>query len=422
MDREISALKSKELAIPAGDKTQLAEIARIEGQIQAVRDKYAELNIQLSTDVAKTKANLEKVQSEESRKLADALSKSEEQDEKKKEEAEQRHAVSVTATDRIIEAEAQRHAAALVKIHESQLQDQFDLGLITQNKLLNLKQKELDEEYKAQLAAINKERSLLDEEVKDKGSDLYANRKAGIDSKQSGIVDDHAIKSAANSTAILKNEIKQIGTFLTPISNQFSHALSSWVTGTKTFSAAFAGMTQGIVGSWVNSLAQMTAAWAQHQATKLILHILTNAGLIASTAATAAATKSINSSLTISEVNHAAVRGAANTFASVSKLPPPLGQILAPIAAAGTYAAILGLGLISAEGGADLGGGNSFAMLHPREMVLPQKLADNIRNMTTSNTNSRTTRVGAINYNAKSSMGQREFRNMMTSTMRNLNI
>lgn len=61
---------------------------------------------------------------------------------------------------------------------------------------------------------------------------------------------------------------------------------------------------------------------------------------------------------------------ARNTYASVSQLPPPVGEILAPIAAAGAFAAVLAFeqgGVVSQD---------SLALVHKNEMVLPRNISE----------------------------------------------
>ena len=82
-----------------------------------------------------------------------------------------------------------------------------------------------------------------------------------------------------------------------------------------------------------------------------------------------------------------AVKGweaAAGAFSAIASIPY-VGPFLAPVVAAGALAAVIGMGskLASAAGGWDLPKGiNPVTQLHSGEMVLPQALADKVRNMT----------------------------------------
>ena len=73
---------------------------------------------------------------------------------------------------------------------------------------------------------------------------------------------------------------------------------------------------------------------------------------------------------------------AAAAFASIAAIPV-VGPVLAPLAAAGALAAVIGIGshLASAEGGWDRVPSDQVAMIHKNEMVLPAPLAESVRNM-----------------------------------------
>ena len=73
---------------------------------------------------------------------------------------------------------------------------------------------------------------------------------------------------------------------------------------------------------------------------------------------------------------------AAAAFASIAAIPV-VGPFMAPLAAAGALAAVIGIGshLASAEGGWDRVPSDQVAMIHKNEMVLPAPLAESVRNM-----------------------------------------
>jgi hypothetical protein len=79
---------------------------------------------------------------------------------------------------------------------------------------------------------------------------------------------------------------------------------------------------------------------------------------------------------------NAAYVSAAEAYKSVMEaVPPPFNLVLAPLAAAGTFAAVAAWDLVSAEGGEYMVRGNGVSYrLHDREAVMPASVADPMRN------------------------------------------
>jgi hypothetical protein len=72
-------------------------------------------------------------------------------------------------------------------------------------------------------------------------------------------------------------------------------------------------------------------------------------------------------------------KAAASTYAATADIPI-VGPVLAPIAAAGAFAAVMAFDVFSAAGGFDVPAGlNPVTQLHAREMVLPAGIADPLR-------------------------------------------
>jgi hypothetical protein len=72
-------------------------------------------------------------------------------------------------------------------------------------------------------------------------------------------------------------------------------------------------------------------------------------------------------------------KAAASTYAATADIPI-VGPVLAPVAAAGAFAAVMAFDVFSAAGGFDIPAGlNPVTQLHAREMVLPAGIADPLR-------------------------------------------
>lgn len=144
------------------------------------------------------------------------------------------------------------------------------------------------------------------------------------------------------------------------IGQSFKQNLSSMLQGTTTFVGALRGMFRGIMGAFADMVADMAAKWLMTQITNRIVQASTGVAAVMSNAAVAASA----------------------AFASTAAIPY-VGLALAPEAAATAYAATAAFApLASARNGFDIPAGmNPVTQLHEREMVLPAKQADVIRDM-----------------------------------------
>jgi len=136
----------------------------------------------------------------------------------------------------------------------------------------------------------------------------------------------------------------------------------------KFFSYVIDTLLKSLVNAWLKSEAEKLAATQAGAAARSAAEASGTATSVIAQAA--AALKSI-------------VTSAAQTFAGIfAFLSPVMGPAAAGPAAGGEAAVLAVEGMVaSAEGGWDVPA-NSFAMLHPREMVLPANLAEGVRNMT----------------------------------------
>jgi hypothetical protein len=145
------------------------------------------------------------------------------------------------------------------------------------------------------------------------------------------------------------------------IENSFNSTINELIRGTMTFSNAMRSMLQNIVLGIVDMLAKWAEQWAVTQILNLATAKTSNVGAIAS---------------------QAAVAGAAGT-ASFAGAPWPV-DIGAPAFGASMFANAMSYAAAaaSAAGGYDIPSGVSpVTQLHPREMVLPEQLANVVRGM-----------------------------------------
>jgi hypothetical protein len=149
---------------------------------------------------------------------------------------------------------------------------------------------------------------------------------------------------------------------LEPLSRGFGTVLEGVLLGTQTMQQAFARMGANVVAVFANMAGQA------------VINLLKMKLVALATGKTTA----------LAELRQSAAVAAGNAYKAVVGIPI-VGPALAPPAAALAYAGVLAFGakVPSAAGGFDIpAGANPLTQLHEKEMVLPAKYADAIRQMT----------------------------------------
>lgn len=148
-------------------------------------------------------------------------------------------------------------------------------------------------------------------------------------------------------------------TMFSTIQSGMANVIKGVLSGTMTMGQAIKSLMQTVLQAVVNMIAQMIARWI---AAKLIEMIW------GKTAAKA-------------EISANAGKAATAAMASVAAIPY-VGWAMAPEVGAATYATAMSYGVLSARNGFDIPAGvNPMVQTHEREMILPQKQADVIRDM-----------------------------------------
>jgi hypothetical protein len=366
------ALLDKKRALAAADpKNSVAEVAKVDAQIQALRDQSALKEVELADKVAKAKATLAKVTATQEREAVEEHIRIEEEgltklfafqdaQARKTAEAAKKHAEAVMATDRTVEEGRLRHAAAMAQIDDEAAQARLERGEITKNEYLRIKQEEIDKAYQMELAAIKKERELLALETTD--PDELAKGNAKLDNQQQAATDKHATASGANKNQQIATEMKEIKGVVDALSADIDKNVNKWITGQETFAKAVQGAWRDIESSAVSTI--------EHIIERQIEQFILNKALAAAGLATQ---QTVNAATKLG----AAKTAAANTYASVSAIPY-VGWILAPAAAAAAFVAVEAF-----ETGGDVGG-DGLAFLHANEHVINAPLTQKLQQVADS--------------------------------------
>jgi hypothetical protein len=160
--------------------------------------------------------------------------------------------------------------------------------------------------------------------------------------------------------------------FFNKFNQQFQSSIQKWMLGQQKFGKSMTDLWNSMVVDLENALLQMALKWAEHEALILLHHVVTNQLKVASDGTSGAESDAIKSAFDFKDKARDAAAAARKAFKAAMDLPVPVNFVVAPIAAAGAFAAVMAF----EQGGftPDTPGGIP-AMLHAKEMVLPQKYA-----------------------------------------------
>ncbi|WP_297443250.1 hypothetical protein, partial [Acidocella sp.] len=109
--------------------------------------------------------------------------------------------------------------------------------------------------------------------------------------------------------------------------------------------------------------------------------------------------KALSLATSLTQMGHYAATAAGGAFSAVAGIPI-VGPVLAPVAAATAFTAVMGYEVMSAAGGTVIEAGvNPLVQLHEKEMVLPAHIAQPLQSALASNTFSGAPAAGEVhNY------------------------
>lgn len=170
---------------------------------------------------------------------------------------------------------------------------------------------------------------------------------------------------------------------LQPVGNAMNGFLTSMVTRSQTFHQALLQMGDQLLVALVQQGVQAVIKWGAMELAKTgatATGVATRTGLEAAGAATSNA---ISAGTAIKQIAHKAAVAAAAAYSAIASIPV-VGPFLAPAAAAAALYGVMKLAssIFSAEGGwGEVPGDGVRTELHKKEMVLPAKYANPLRDM-----------------------------------------
>jgi hypothetical protein len=259
------------------------------------------------------------------------------------------------------------------------------------------KKRAVDEGYRNFRAAIEAEREAasgniaeqlrLDQELVDRARQLYGQDAANFQ--------DALRRKTADMRQQVEQQMQPYRRLVSTIGNSFDQMFQGLLQGQMSFRQAMARLTLSLIADFGRMAIRSVEEWALAKLKEVLITEQTEAAKTAATAAGAASQTAVHTAAAAEGKAAQAVAGSASVFADANKAAagayaavagiPYVGPILAPIAAATAFGAVLAFDVFSAEGGMDIGSGvNPMTQLHEKEMVLPAHLAEGVRNMTDS--------------------------------------
>jgi phage-related minor tail protein len=288
------------------------------------------------------------------------------------------HDAKLRQLEQIRLADTRSNSEAVIEESQRIAQMDYDLGLLTRAKLLEIQRGYIVEKMQLELDSANDEVKLYQADTVEYEKALA--KKKAIERKYSGQLsqnkNDQTVEQHKPQTSI-------IGSAQSSIDQNFA----SMLTRAQSFQQAMAGISKNVGMTMVQEMvtkpfAEWVAGWLRKLAMNLGF-LTQEKGQETASAATGAIEKKV---VSLGEVMANAAIAASGAYAATAAIPY-VGPMLAPAAAATAFAGAssYGAALFSASGGFDIPSGmNPMTQLHAEEMVLPAKYANLVRNMADS--------------------------------------
>lgn len=178
--------------------------------------------------------------------------------------------------------------------------------------------------------------------------------------------------------------------------SSFQQSLDGILSGTMSFSEAMANIWQGIGNIFNKIIWQMVEDWIKAEALKIVTGLKTATVTAAANVSSAAVSSGAKATETSLSITNDAAKGTAAAIAAWASKNPIAAIAIGAIIGAAIYS-LLG-NVKSAKGGyANVEMDGQMAQLHKGEMVLPQPLAEGIRNIVA--TGQASAASGSVTYN-----------------------
>jgi hypothetical protein len=434
-DRELVSMKNfidRKIALIASDPDKAAEVQKLLNEKQALDDAYVAHRQKNTAEIAEDEGKREAILMASTAKVDKAIQaaavKTMDATAKQQAETWKKQLTEIEAAHKEELAGQEAQAKQMFALRKAEADLELAEGNITAGQHMEILKKLHEDEYNEQLKALNDRLALLtggNTDIAAVQAKLNEMMKAPVGTVSGAFLKPEEVQKVVNQIlaitgkfhveeidqqkAAVEKETSLYKKAFDPIATAFDTTIKGMMQGTLTFSQAWHRMGQNILASWINTMIQAELRHAE----SLIIRGLREAGfsklLVAlhledaavhsategtKTAVTAAnvaarsameeegASRSILATIAvgIKDIAVSAARAAAATWAAISAIPV-IGPFLAPAAAAAALAAVLHFaGAFQYGGITDTGG---LAMLHPHEMVLPERISNFVQDAAT---------------------------------------
>jgi len=273
-----------------------------------------------------------------------------------------------------------KRAAALAAVDSEQQQAELRLsqGEITSAKMLELEQGFEERRYQIRLEALQRELQ-LQEQSPDRNPVALAQVHAQIEDAERkhvqtmGQISAKAAQQSAAPWLQLTDNMR----------SSYEDSLAGMLAGTTTLQKGLAQAWTATLQSFSQFIAKKVGMWLTGETAQTAATVAGNTTRTTSDWWAAMQSVMAKAWSALKNIAMAAWEAAANVYASLAAIPV-VGPVLAPAAAIAATGLVLGFAghIASARGGYDIPAGvNPVTQLHEKEMVLPQKQADAVRQM-----------------------------------------
>jgi hypothetical protein len=343
-----------------------AEMADMRGQLNAAREGSAE-RIRIAGEMAIKVGDKYGLESKEYKAALDDMR-----------QMAQAHQKQMEQLDALAVERKRAHEQGMLDLERIRIEESVALGEINNVQKLQKLAELKEQEFQLELQAAEDRAALLE-------NDVVAYQQA-MD-KILEIKRKHELDKAGIEKEIKVANKKQFDDMFAPFEKAFEKTINGMIAGTTTFKKGMKNLVQSVLLEFSNMGVKILVQWVANQ---VRMTAATAAGTASRTAieqAGAAQGMAISGATSFKGIMNSAYEAMAGAYKAIVGIPY-IGPILAPVAAATAFTAVAGFAgsVASARGGYDIPAGvNPMTQLHEREMVLPQKQADAVRNMADGN-------------------------------------
>lgn len=404
MDEEADALKANRSPKTGGakkgnnqaERDQLAAFLEMKRAEQdAAQDDYQK-KLAIEDEML---AAIKKVYGEDSKQYQAELRRKEAMErewQRKKSEIEQQSVQDKLKNDEATAKSAENVAQTRLAMERDRIEADAALGLLSavqkeraladlENRRAQMEAQSEEKLYQMQLGALNEQLKLI-------GLPAEAYRKMHADIE--ALTTQHNLRmneinakseqvKAKGSEQVMQSLANKYKEMLSPVTSSVTNMLQGMYMRTMSLRDGLIGIADSIVNHWIQKGVEWAANWAIMELAKTGA---TTAGVAARTAAEATGatvSNAISAGTALKQIAHKAVVAAAGAYAAIASIPV-VGPFLAPAAAAAALYGVykLASGVFSAKDGmGEVANDGDMYQLHKKEMVLPAKFANPLRDM-----------------------------------------